>query len=233
MVRSGTKVPGKYGSLEHQWPNEYRIWVGMRQRCFNPKCREYRHYGGRGITVCRRWQGKGGFARFLADMGPQPYKRASLHRKSNHGDYEPANVVWANARTQARNRRNNRLLTYDDRTMTVAEWAEALDMKPGTLLARLRKGWSVERALTEPVRARRPYSAWVRRNPIPRKRGPKPRQGPGGSSGLPGLPPRSGSANNGLTSSPPTPVAGNTNLPGPPPSPGTRNDGLLGLPPAP
>jgi hypothetical protein len=48
---------------------EYTIWAGMHQRCRNQRAREYRHYGGRGIHVCRRWSGKNGFRHFLADLG--------------------------------------------------------------------------------------------------------------------------------------------------------------------
>ncbi len=146
----------------------------MIQKCYNPKCREYPWYGGRGIRVCARWLEANGFAHLLADVGPQPFRRASLHRQDNDGDYEPGNVVWADARTQSRHRRSNRVLTFKGVSRILADWALAVGMRPVTLLARLRKGWSVEDALTRPVEARRPYAEWARRNPSPRQRGPKP-----------------------------------------------------------
>jgi hypothetical protein len=215
-----TQGPGSHGYLKggHR-PPEYRIWSTMIQRCLNPSCREYPWYGGRGIQVCARWLEANGFANLLADLGPQPFRRASLHRLDNDGDYEPGNVCWADPRTQMRHtRRNrvlthdgrsmvlvewaealgikpvtlgqrlmrhtrrNRVLTHDGRSMVLVEWAEALGIKPVTLGQRLNKGWSVARALTEAVRHRRPYAEWVRRNPHPRKPGPKPRR-PGADGG--------------------------------------------------
>jgi hypothetical protein len=62
-------------------------------------------------------------------------------------------------------------------------WAETLGMKPVTLSQRLYKGWSVERALTQPVEFRRPYREWVRKNPNPRKPGRKPRRAPNPNPG--------------------------------------------------
>jgi hypothetical protein len=101
--------------------------------------------------VCRRWTGKNGFRHFLADMGPQPFRRASVHRKDNGGHYAPGNVTWADVKTQARNMRTNRVITYNGRRMILVEWAEKLGMKPGSLGARLAKGWPLEKALETPV----------------------------------------------------------------------------------
>lgn len=130
---------------------EYSIWVGMRRRCKNPRYKGYRYYGGRGIRVCRRWSGKKGFEHFLADMGPQPFRRAGLHREDNDGDYTPKNVAWAGPKVQGRNRRSNRVLSFQGRRMILIEWAEELHMKPATLGARLAKGWPVKKAFTVPV----------------------------------------------------------------------------------
>jgi hypothetical protein len=154
----------------------------MLQRCYNPNCREYASYGARGIKVCDRWREARGFAHFLADLGdrpPCPRKRGvSLHRTDNDGDYEPGNVVWADQKTQTRNRRSNRVLTHDGRSMLLCEWAEALGMKEVTLSQRLYKGWSVERALTRRVQPRKPYAQWQRHNPNPKRPGRKPRTSP-------------------------------------------------------
>jgi hypothetical protein len=139
-------------SLPRQYPREYFIWTGMKKRCTNRKCKEYRYYGQRGIRVCQRWSGKNGFKHFIADMGPQPFKRASVHRKDNDGIYSPRNVVWADPKTQARHMRTNRVLVYKGKRMILVEWAETLNMKPGTLGARLAKGWPVEKSLITPVK---------------------------------------------------------------------------------
>lgn len=68
----------------------YRSWDAMRQRCANPNCKGYEHYGGKGITVCARWDS---FENFLEDMGERTANQR-IHRIDNDGDYEPGNCVW-------------------------------------------------------------------------------------------------------------------------------------------
>lgn len=82
----------------------YRIWRGMQSRCFNPKVKEYRYYGARGIIVCDRWRD---FRNFLADMGEIP-SGLSIDRINNDGNYEPGNCKWSTAKEQANNRRSNK-----------------------------------------------------------------------------------------------------------------------------
>jgi hypothetical protein len=95
----------------------HHVWTQMRQRCENTNNPNYRNYGGRGIRVCDRWKGPGGFERFLADVGERPAGRAArrtpwtLDRINNDGDYEPGNVRWATDEQQAKNRRNPKLTT--------------------------------------------------------------------------------------------------------------------------
>lgn len=81
---------------------EYRTWSSMIQRCTNPRARNYKHYGGRGITVCARWRDS--FEAFLADMGPRPAK-LSIDRINVNGNYEPGNCRWATQIEQVRNQR--------------------------------------------------------------------------------------------------------------------------------
>jgi len=76
----------------------------MRNRCFDPKCRSYRFYGGRGITICDRWLGPNGFVNFFADMGKRP-RGKSIDRKDVNGNYEPKNCRWATNQVQALNKR--------------------------------------------------------------------------------------------------------------------------------
>ncbi len=80
----------------------WRSWQAMKQRCSNPKLREWPHYGGRGITVCNRWLHS--FANFLEDMGPAP-DDLTLDRIDVNGNYEPGNCRWATWLVQKQNRR--------------------------------------------------------------------------------------------------------------------------------
>jgi hypothetical protein len=139
-----------HGKLRgYQRPPEYAIWQQMINRCHRQPGTKYaKNHGDRGIEVCTRWRWS--FENFLADMGPRPggKREYTIERIKNERNYEPGNCRWATYQEQANNTRTNRLLTYDGRTMTLAEWARERKINPGTLISRLdRSLWSTRRAL--------------------------------------------------------------------------------------
>lgn len=81
---------------------EYRSWQMMKNRCHNPRARDYAYYGGRGITVCKKWRES--FDAFLQDMGRRPSFEHTLDRVDANKNYTPSNCRWATRKTQARNR---------------------------------------------------------------------------------------------------------------------------------
>ncbi len=85
-----------------RWTPEYSAWKNMIFRCENPNYKHYRDYGGRGITICMRWNN---FQNFFADMGEKPSREYSLDRIDVNGNYEPSNCRWATQQQQVLNRR--------------------------------------------------------------------------------------------------------------------------------
>lgn len=128
---------------------EYRVWDGMKDRCLRPANIGFKRYGGRGITICDRWLHS--FENFLADMGHRPSPLHSIERKNNNGNYEPDNCIWALPKEQQRNTRVNHNVTFNDRTMCLAAWAEELGITPMAMRYRL-KMWPLADALSKPKR---------------------------------------------------------------------------------
>lgn len=151
MNRHITK--NKVGVVTHGMSNspEYVAWKGMRNRCYYRGHNRYENYSGRGIRVCMRW--KESFENFYADMGPKPGAEFSIERMDNDDDYTPDNCCWATPKEQSRNTRRNRMVTHNDETRCLSEWAEIVGIRPNTIWHRINTyGWSVDRALTTPVR---------------------------------------------------------------------------------
>lgn len=124
----------------------------MKRRCCSPKAKSYKLYGGRGIKVCDQWMNS--FESFLKDVGPCPDKKMSIERIRNNEDYKPGNCKWASLIEQANNKRNNVNITFRNTTLTLFQWARRVALPPKRLWARINYGWTIERALTEPVRNR-------------------------------------------------------------------------------
>lgn len=122
------------------------VYHAMRARCTNPKNKDYKHYGGRGIKCL--WTD---FLTFYNDMSPTYAKGLMIDRKDNSGDYCKDNCRWVDRSTQMNNRRNNVLLTHNDQTHTLTEWSRITGIGYKTLTSRIKRlGWSTNRALTTP-----------------------------------------------------------------------------------
>ena len=129
---------------------EYQAWIDIKHRCFNPNHKRYSDYGGRGISMCDRW--KNSFEDFLADMGSRPTAKHSLDRIDNNADYSPKNCKWSTKAEQDNNKRNNHLITIDDVTLTIAQWAKKMGFGKKVIGDRLKLGWSEFDAVMTPVR---------------------------------------------------------------------------------
>lgn len=121
----------------------FSIWRGMLKRCITTDNPAYKHYGGRGIKVCDRWHI---YECFLEDMGECP-EGMSIDRIDVNGHYEPGNCRWATSETQNNNKRNNTYITFEGKTMTLAQWSKHLGVNSGTICTRRKKGWSPEECL--------------------------------------------------------------------------------------
>lgn len=131
---------------------EYRVWARMIDRCENRTNKDYPNYGGRGILVCPSWRNN--FEIFLADMGHRPTSQHSLERVDNNLGYNKNNVIWATKYEQSRNTRRTVNLTYQGKTLCLADWAKAYRLARRTLQSRIDAGWDIEKALTMPPRKR-------------------------------------------------------------------------------
>lgn len=97
----------------------YKIWKGLKKRCYNTNNRSYKNYGQRGITVCRRWAS---FQSFLKDMGECP-SGMSIDRIKNNKGYSPDNCRWSTHHQQMNNMRTNNRIRFNGQTKTLAEWS--------------------------------------------------------------------------------------------------------------
>ncbi len=149
-VQCAGKQRQKHGGCrDYRNSPEYVSWLAMRQRCENPHNASYARYGARGIRVCERWQV---FKNFLADMGPRPSRKHTIDRKNSDSGYFPENCQWSDPREQANNKSETVRLLWQGEMLTRAELARRAGIRPQVLYTRLRLGWTLEQAMTLPIR---------------------------------------------------------------------------------
>lgn len=126
----------------------YRTYRHMKERCNNPNCKEYKHYGARGIKCL--FETYEDFRNFALSHGYADH--LTIERIDVNGNYEPKNITFIPQALQARNKRNSVMITYQGLTLCASEWGEILGINQDTLTKRKRSGWSDERTITTPVK---------------------------------------------------------------------------------
>ena len=129
----------------------YNKWGSMKTRCYYPQSKDYKNYGGRGIKICDEWLNYDNFRNWSISTGYQ--EGLTIDRIDNDRNYEPSNCKWITMKEQQRNKRNNRIITYNGKSLTLVEWGEIYNINPDRIGARLKNGWSVEDALSKEVKS--------------------------------------------------------------------------------
>jgi hypothetical protein len=137
--RKTTERNTKHGK---RFTKVWRVWQDMKARCYNKNRRQYCNYGGRGIKVCDEWRNS--FIAFYEYIGDVP-KGKTLDRIDNNGNYEPGNVRWATPKEQCQNKTNNHKI----KRRCISEIDKDLGGRGSLVSKRLKRGWSLERAITE------------------------------------------------------------------------------------
>jgi hypothetical protein len=147
-------------SLEHGMSGTqfYKIWDGMKDRCIYKNSYKKKYHGGRGITICNKWLKFENFRddmykSYLEHLEKFGSKDTTIDRINNNGNYCLENCRWATHKEQSNNTRANRIITYDNQTKTMSEWAKQLKMPYYLFNSRINQHkWTIERAITTPVK---------------------------------------------------------------------------------
>lgn len=120
----------------------------MKQRCSNPKNTNYKHYGKRGITVCKEWLNFKPFYNWALSNGYED--SLSIDRIDVNGNYEPNNCRWVDNKTQSLNRTNNRIININGEDKTLTEWCDIYNIDKKLVYDRLERDWDEVRAIITP-----------------------------------------------------------------------------------
>ena len=126
------------------------IYNNMKDRCYNKNSAGYKHYGKRGIKICKEWLED--FINFYNWAINNGYKESlSIDRIDVNGNYEPTNCKWSTFQEQIMNRTNTVKIEYNGINKPLTEWAREYKIPITTLRSRIDRGWNIERALKEKV----------------------------------------------------------------------------------
>ena len=147
LCKHNSKYTGSYDKL-------HAIWAQMRYRCNNQNAKNYNNYGGRGITVCDDWNDYTTFKKWAISNGYDENSergKCTIDRIDVNGNYCPENCRFIDIETQERNKRNNRYVTINNKTQSVAEWCEELDRNYNTVFTRIKRNWNEADAILTPT----------------------------------------------------------------------------------
>ncbi len=149
LTNGHTMSCGCYRKLTKNVPNGqlrlHRIWANMKQRCGNPKSKDYRYYGERGIRVCDAWSD---FETFFYWAMANGYKEGlTIERKDNDGDYCPENCIWITAARQQSNTSKSRRYRLYGKEFTLTELCRLYGQPRSTVESRLQRGVPIQEAL--------------------------------------------------------------------------------------
>lgn len=127
----------------------YKIFQGMKYRCYSPGDGSYKDYGKRGITICKEWlEDPNNFIKWSLNNN---YKKGlQIDRIDNDGPYSPENCRWVTHKENCNNTRRNKYITFEGETITLSQWADKVNISRKVILWRLNHGWTIEKALTTP-----------------------------------------------------------------------------------
>ena len=129
----------------------YAIWKSMIRRCYEPTCRSYDRYGGRGIIVSAEWRfDPTNFIKWAIDNGWR--KGLQIDRENNDSNYSSDNCRIATRKENSRNTRSNHMITIDNKTKCVSEWCEEYDRDQRVIRQRIDLGWEPRRAFETPTK---------------------------------------------------------------------------------
>lgn len=135
---------------DNKTPLHYH-WLDIKKRCYNPKFKQYKDYGGRGIYVSAEWRDN--FPAFRDWSLQNGYEKGlSIDRIDNDGPYAPWNCRWTDRITQNNNKRSNRWITANGKRQTIMQWERETGINESVIRGRLKRGWSEQDAVTIPIK---------------------------------------------------------------------------------
>lgn len=129
----------------------YKIWCGMKTRCYNKNEKSYAYYGAKGITVCDKWHI---FDNFYNDMFSTYSDDLTLERINVRGNYSPDNCTWITKQEQSLNKTDSFIVDYKGKKISLVKLCYENEIKNYKQIKRriTQYGWDIEKALTTPIK---------------------------------------------------------------------------------